>query len=154
MLNIKIDGASLLLQTLKEKKKRLANYREFFEEHATPALFRRFGDIFEKEGAVSNFSRWRRLRLTTLLEKQRKGHRLEILRRTDRLYKAYTGQNSYGRVLIHPNSLTYKNLVPYGAYHEDGRGVPKRTVIARLLAYKEFRNDLENGMSKYLMEDG
>ena len=154
MFDIKIDGKSLLLETLKEKKKRLTNYREFFEDYVTPALFKRFDDIFEKEGAVSNFSRWRRLRAATILEKKRKGYRLEILRRTDRLQKAYTRRNSDSQVLIRPQSLTYKNLVPYGAYHETGTSrVPKRTVIARLLAYKEFRNDLKNGMSKYLESD-
>ena len=153
MLNIRLDGKTLLLDTLKEKKAKLTNYREFFEDSVTPALFRRFDEIFQKQGAVSNFSRWQRLRLSTIAEKKRKGFRTEILRRTDRLYKAYTGKNSLGRILIRPQSLTYKNLVGYGAYHEEGRGVPKRTVIARLLAYKEFLNDIENGMSKYLMDD-
>ena len=154
MINIRVSGSGLLIKTLKATKKRLTNYREFFEDYATPALFKRFDDIFQKEGAVSSFSRWRRLRLSTIAEKKRKGFRLEILRRTDRLYKAYTGENSYGRILINPQSLTYKNFVVYGAHHETGTSrTPKRTVIARLLAYKEFRNDLENGMSKYLLED-
>ena len=154
MLDIQLSGTDLLIKTLKETKTRLTNYREYFEDYATPALFKRFDDIFQKEGAVGGFSRWRRLRLATLAEKKRKGYRLEILRRTDRLYKAYTGKNSYGRILINPQSLTYKNFVAYGAYHETGTSrTPKRTVIARLLAYKEFRNDLENGMSKYLLED-
>ena len=153
MLKIQLDGKKLLLDTLKEKKAKLTDYRKYFEDYVTPALYKRFDDIFKKQGAISNFSRWQRLRLSTILEKKRKGFRSEILRRTDRLRKAYTGQNSFGRISIHPKSLTYKNLVGYGVYHEEGRGVPKRTVIARLLAYKEFHNDLEDGMSKYLSED-
>lgn len=142
------------VKVLKETKKRLTDFRKYFEDYAAPALFNRFDEIFQKQGAVSNFSRWKRLRLATLAEKKRKGYRLEILRRTDRLYKAYTGKNSYGRILIHPQSLTYKNFVPYGIYHETGtsRGLVKRTVIARILAYKEFKNDLVNGMSKYLLD--
>ena len=145
MLKITLRGSDDLIKTLKEKKTKLSNYREYFENHATPALFTRFDEIFQGEGAVSNFRRWKRLKLATLVEKKRKGYRLEILRRTDRLYKAYTGKNSYGRILIHPQSLTYKNFVPYGIFHETGtsRGLVKRTVIARILAYKEFKNDLE-----------
>ena len=153
MLNIRLSGSDLLIKTLVEKKKRLTNYREYFEDYATPALFKRFDDIFQKEGAAGGQPRWKALRARTLAEKKRKGHRLEILRRTDRLYKAYTGKSGDTRISIHPQSLTYKNLVGYGAYHEAGEGVPKRTVIARLLAYKEFHNDLKNGMSKYLAED-
>ena len=151
MLNIRLDGKKLLLDTLKAQKAKITDYREYFEDYVTPALYKRFDDIFKKQGAVSG-SRWQRLRLSTILEKKRKGFRPEILRRTDKLYKAYTGQGS-GQINIRPKSLTYKNLVGYGVYHEEGRGVPKRTVIARLLAYKEFHNDIEDGMSKYLESD-
>ena len=155
MLKIRLIGSEKVITKLVNKKKKLTNYREYFDDYATPALFKRFEEIFKKQGAVSNFSRWRRLRAATLAEKKRKGFRTEILRRTDRLLKAYTGKNSYGRIISNPRSLTYRNFVPYGIYHETGtsRGLPKRTIIARILAYKEFRNDLKNGLSKYLAED-
>ena len=152
MLRVKLTGSETLIESLTKTKKRMGNYREYFEDYAIPALFKRFDEIFQKEGAVSNFSRWQRLKLATLLEKKRKGYRTEILRRTDRLYKAYTGRNSYGRTLIHPQSLVYKNFVPYGIYHETGtsRGLVKRTVIARILAYKEFKQDLLGGLKKHV----
>ena len=154
MLKIRLTGSQEVIKTLKETKKRLTDFREYFENQVTPALFKRFDEIFQKEGAVSNFSRWKRLRNATLAEKKRKGYRLEILRRTDRLYKAYTGKNSYGRILINPQSLVYKNFVLYAIYHETGtsRGLPKRTTVARILAYKEFRNDLINGLGKHLLD--
>ena len=151
-IQLRLSGAEDVIKGLKERKTKLTNYREYFEDFVTPALFKRFDEIFQRQGAVSNFSRWQRLKLATIAQKKRKGFRTEILRRTDRLYKAYTGKNSYGRILIHPQSLTFKNFVPYGIYHETGtsRGLVKRTVIARIIAYKEFKNDLTSGMSKYL----
>ena len=156
MLRLLIDlkGEEKLVKTLDRLKKRLTNYREFFEDEATPAIYKRFDEIFQSEGAASGGSRWKRLKLATLAAKRRAGHRLEILRRTDRLYGAYTGQNSYGRILIHPQSLVYKNFVPYGIYHETGTktGLPKRTVVARILAYKEFKRDLTSGLSQYLID--
>ena len=155
MLRIRLTGSQDVIKKLTDKKKKLSDYRAYFESYVAPALFKRFEEIFKSEGAVENFSRWRRLRAATLAEKKRKGFRTEILRRTDRLFKAYTGKNSYGRILIRPQSLTYRNFVHYGIYHETGtsRGLPKRTVIARILAYKEFRSDLKNGLSEYLSKD-
>ena len=152
MLRLKLSGFQDVSKKLLETRIRVTDYREYFEDYVTPALYKRFDEIFEQQGAVSNFSRWRRLKLATIAEKKRKGYRLEILRRTDRLYKAYTGKNSYGRILINKHSLTFKNFVPYGIYHETGtsRGLAKRTVVARILAYKEFHSDLVDGMSSYL----
>ena len=152
MFKITISGSQQTLKKLSGIKKRLLNYGEYFENFVTPAIFHRFDEIFKKQGAVSNFSRWRRLRAATLAEKKAKGLRLEILRRTDRLYTAYTTKGRDNRRSIGKNRFTYKNIVPYGIFHETGtaRGLPKRTVIARLLAYKEFKNDLETGLSHYL----
>lgn len=151
MLKIRITGSQEVIKTLKETKKRLTDYREYFEDQVTPALFKRFDEVFQKEGAI-NGKRWRRLRPATLAEKRSKGYRLEILRRTDRLYNAYTGKNSYGRILIYPQSLVYKNFVPYAIYHETGtsRGLPKRTTVARIVAFKGFRQELTNRLNNYL----
>ena len=151
MLNVRLDGFSKISKQLKEKRQKFTTYREYFENFATPALFKRFDEIFQAQGAVSNFSRWQRLRLATLAEKKRRGYRLEILRRTDRLYNAYRGRTSDTRIAISPDRLIYRNLVPYGGFHETGTSrMVKRTVIARLLAYKEFKRDLSEGMQKYL----
>ena len=119
MLKIQLDGKTLLLDTLKEKKAKITNYREYFEDYVTPALYKRFDDIFKKQGAVSNFSRWQRLRLSTILEKKRKGFRPEILRRTDRSAKrtqgrivmgesVYTQSRSHTRIWLGMACITRK----------------------------------------------
>lgn len=151
MLTIRLRGSEQVTETLKGQKKRLGDYRSYFEEIVTPALYKRFGEIFEKQGAIDGMTRWKPLAPATLAAKARRGHRLEILRRTDRLYKAYTGKNSYGRLSIKETSLRYQNIVPYGIFHERGTSrLPKRDVIERLLDYKAFRKELETGLVKYV----
>lgn len=144
MLDIRLTGTAAAIQQIDDQKQKLTDYREYFEQTVRPALFRRFAEIFEREGAVGGFPRW---------QQRRSGGEGPILQRTGRLYRAYTGRSAEGRIRISARSLLYENLVPYAIFHETGtrRGLPRRTVVARLLAYKEFRNDINTGLSRFLM---
>ena len=153
MLNIKLKGTDDTLQLIVDAKKRATDYRKYFENVVTPALYKRFDEIFQREGAVKGFDRWQRLKPSTLAIKRRKGLLLNILQATGRLRRAYTS-GTKSKITTTKKSLTYENLVPYGIYHEQGtQRLPQRTVIARILAYKEFRNDLTTGMSQYLLDE-
>lgn len=155
MLNIKFSvlRSEETEKTLRTLKKRLSNYREYFETVVGPAIFEGFAEVFRKEGAVGQSRRWKPLAPATLAEKKARGLRLEILRRTDRLRKAYSHHTLDTEVKISKNQLVFRNKVPYGATHEVGTSrVPKRTVIARLVKYKEFHRKIEDGLSQYITE--
>lgn len=152
MLKIKLAGSEKIIRELEVKHARLTNYRAFFEDVVVPALFARFDEIFEKEGAVGGAPRWKPLRPATLAEKRRRGYRLEILQRKGRLRRAYTGRSSDTRIDITANTLRFQNRVPYGIYHErGGRRLPKREVVGRILAYKAFHQDLRTGLAEELL---
>lgn len=145
MLDIRLTGTAATIQQIDDQKRKLTDYREYFDRYVRPALFRRFDEIFQREGAVGGFPRW---------QQRRSGGEGPILQGTGRLYRAYTGRSAEGKITISARSLLYENLVPYAIFHETGtrRGLPRRTVVARILAYKAFRQDLNEGLSRFLME--
>ena len=141
-LKVRLTGTEQVIRELAERRAKLTDYKEYFEEYAVPALFARFNKIFEQRGGVGGFSRWKRLRPVTLLLKKRRGQSLRTLEATGALRRAYTRRGK--------DSLIYRNLIGYGAVHETGTArVPKRSVIERIVAYKAFRTDLRKGLMAY-----
>ena len=154
-LNIKLTGSEKIVKELAEKRAKLTNYREYFEDYAVPALFDRFNKVFEQRGGVGGFSRWKRLRPVTILLKKRRGQSLKTLEATGALRRAYTSRGSGSEIKLTKTSLTYRNLIAYGAAHETGtERIPKRSVIERILAYKAFRTDLQKGLMAYFDVEG
>lgn len=154
-LKIKLTGSEQVVRELAERRAKLTNYKQYFEEYAAPALFARFNKIFEQRGGVGGFSRWKRLRPITILLKKQRGQSLKTLEATGALRRAYTGRGSGSELKITKTSMTYRNLIGYGAAHETGtERIPKRSVIERLLAYKAFRTDLRKGLLAYFDIEG
>lgn len=150
MFDIRVVGLNDVSLRLKQTQEKFTDYRSFFENTVVPAIFARFDEIFEAQGGVEGFARWAPLAARTLAEKRRKGHRLEILRATDRLYTSYTQRGSDNRIVVTAASLSFTSLVDYGRFHEAGSGVPKRQVVARILQYKAFQQDILQGLEAYI----
>lgn len=154
-LQIKLTGSEKIVRELAEKRAKLTNYKDYFEEYAAPAMFARFNKIFELRGGVGGFSRWKRLRPITILLKKQRGLSLKTLQATGTLRRAYTRRGSGNELKITKDSMTYRNLIGYGAAHETGtERIPKRSVVERILAYKAFRTDLRKGLLAHFDVEG
>jgi phage gpG-like protein len=104
--------------------------------------------LFASEGA-SGGAPWKPLAASTIAQKLAAGHDPRILHATGRLRASLADKHAPGH-LEHAthDSLTFGSLVPYGGYHQRGRGVPRR----RPLQYGENQKRyILKKLQKYVM---
>ena len=88
--------------------------------------------IFAREGIAP---RWRALAPSTVAEKRRLGLDNGILRRTGKLYRAYTDGSG---ARVSDTRFSYTVDVLYASYHEDGtRNIPQRQVFGQIVRQKD-----------------
>lgn len=124
VIHITIEGKDALLVGLNRFVDRARNWRPTFEKFQDVALgiFRR---RFETAGPG-----WPPLARSTEAEKARRfGGPSRILIRTGALYGSFVKGATGNISRIDSLSAEFGSSIPYGVFHQEGRGVPERRVI-------------------------
>ena len=120
----------------------MKNLSGFHKKYTRPRLFERANEVFASRGEGA----WEGLNAITIAKK---GH-AQILVDSGRLRKSYTG-GSGNITRIDKNKITFGSKVPYAVYHEEGRGVPKRSVTEHINSRK-LKGRLTRDLNTYLQE--
>ena len=144
---IAIGGFQEQINRLSRIERGIASFRMFFEERAKPLLIEEVEAIFAREGISP---RWKPLAASTVAQKRREGLDNGILRRTGKLYRAYTG-GSGASISISDTRFAYDVSVPYAIYHEDGTSrIPQRQVFGQVVRSKTFQRNLIIAAERYV----
>ena len=144
-MRINIDGLHRTEQRINRVRQRVQSFRMFFEQVAKPLLIEEVEAIFEREGIAP---RWRPLAPSTRAEKQRLGLDNGILRRTGRLYRAYTDGSG---ARISDTRFSYTVDVPYARFHEEGTSrIPQRQVFGQVIRNKTYQRNLTIAAQRYI----
>lgn len=144
-MQIRVDGIQNQIRRFRNIKQRVQSFKMFFEQVAKPLLIEEVEAIFEREGISP---RWRPLALSTLIEKRRLGLDNGILRRTGRLYRAYTDGSG---ARISDTRFSYSVDVPYARYHEEGTArIPQRQVFGQIVRAKTYQRNLTVAAQRYV----
>ena len=150
MLKISVSGINDIRKEIVSVKKRLTDFRKFFQEVARPELLQAFADTFETGQRT-----WAKLAVSTIKEKRRLGYPLKKLVRTGKLRKSYTQDTGDNSFVISKTSMRYTNLVDYAGFHEFGtRRIPKRQVIGRVIRKKEYQRKIVKALLAYTKQKG
>lgn len=105
---------------------------------------------FDTQGAHGSGG-WEPLAEATISSKERKGLRPEILRATDDLMNALTGETGTAHQIeeLDPEGFTFGTDLPYAAYHQMGRGVPMRKPVEFPLSERE---EFVKILQRYMIE--
>ena len=136
-MQITITGIQRTEQRIRKIERSATSFRMFFEQVAKPLLIEEVEAIFAREGIAP---RWRTLAPSTVAEKRRLGLDNGILRRTGKLYRAYTDGSG---ARVSDTRFSYTVDVPYASYHEDGtRNIPQRQVFGQIVRQKTYQRNL------------
>ena len=144
-MRINIDGLHRTEQRINRVRQRVQSFKMFFEEVAKPLLIEEVEAIFAREGINP---RWRPLAPSTVAEKRRLGLDNGILRRTGRLYRAYTDGSG---ARISDTRFSYTVDVPYAHFHEEGTSrIPQRQVFGQVIRNKTYQRNLTIQAQRYV----
>ena len=144
-MRISVDGIQRQVKRFQNIKRRVQSFRMFFEQVAKPLLIEEVEAIFQREGIAP---RWRPLALSTLIEKREAGLDNGILRRTGRLYRAYTDGSG---ARVSDTRFSYTVDVPYARFHEFGTSrIPQRQVFGQVIRNKTYQRNLVTAARAYI----
>ncbi|HEX7334231.1 MAG TPA: hypothetical protein VF290_22185 [Pyrinomonadaceae bacterium] len=121
---ITIEGKDALLIGLNQSVHRVRNWQPIFEKIEEAALGY-FRGRFENAGPG-----WPPLATSTEAQKARLGFGpSRILIRSGALYGSFVKGATANISRIGPQAAEFGSSIPYGVYHQEGAGVPERTII-------------------------
>ena len=123
---------------------------DFFSKVAVPALKNRFRLIFDREGAVTPFSRWEPLSARYARQKARLYPGALINERTGR-YKRSLTQHPY--LIIRRHRLVYGSRIRHGVFIElGGRNRPPRGVFERIIHPQQAPALIQRLFNRYVFK--
>lgn len=128
-INITITGDRKTITQLKQMSDSFKNWKPELQQIGDYLKEFYANEVFETEGAIIG-SRWSPLSPNYEFQKRKKYPGRGILEATGDLRKGY-------KVKARKNTMELTNPTPYGVFHQQGRGVPKRV----LLRLDESRKD-------------
>lgn len=124
-LTVDERGANVAAKHLRDMGRRARDTRD--SSYKVRTIFRK---AEEKRFASQGAGTWAALKDSTSDKKRRLHQDPRVLRATNALYKSLTAPRATGQIDERtPDSMRYGTSVPYAAYHDQGKGVPKRRLI-------------------------
>ncbi len=127
LLTIDVMGDEQLARGLSRFADDVRDLREPFRE-IVKQFHKIEGKQFESEGKYGSGG-WRPLAPSTAEQKRREGFPDKILVREKHLMESLTGETPWSMVEVRPLEMRVGTKLDYAAYHQQGRGVPKRPII-------------------------
>ena len=151
MYQLRIENLGQARNVINALQRRFSDLRPFWRRILVPLIISEIVEIFNTEGRGT----WPDLDPDYAARKRRERPGKGILRYDDHILEALTSTSAIGNVYVEePQSMAWgldpeafgrwADGAPYPEYHEEGRGVPQRSIFNRVLFGGRFERNVQS----------